>query len=266
MGKAMEVITSNIQGATVAGGNTTPASGDSMQIRNANPASKTCMLQMWSWLQGAGFVQVTSSFLHDTTRGMRFSTGADQPDPYFSYGTYQPLKPQDTLTGFISANDAPPNMESLFFLNYYEDLPGIDAHLLKFDEIKDRIVNITTVENTITPVAVLGYSGSQALNAGSDLLHANTDYAVLGCSTNANVGAITLKGPDTGNMRVGVPGNFQDRFITDTWFVDLSRYTGFATIPIINSANKSGTFIEVVSNEAANALEFSLVLAELSKL
>ena len=265
MGRAMELITAQVTNAGAGGTQATASAGDSLQVRNGDPATGTNMLQLWSKLQSPGFVQVVSSFLHDTTRGMRFSGAAAEVDPYFAMGSYQRLRPQDTLTPTIACTDAAGDLEYVFMLNHYENLPGIDSNLKTWEEIKDKIVNITTVQATITAGVGGGYTGSEALNAESDLLHANTNYAVLGISVQVLCGAVTLKGPDTGNMRVGVPGNITDRYITDSFFVDLSRKTGKACIPVINSANKAGTFIEVVQDENGAAVPCAIILGELDK-
>jgi hypothetical protein len=263
MGRALEII--HAQGTNIGAGPTTLSAspGDSLQVRNSIPGTKSLMLQTWNWLQFVGYTQIFSSMLHDTTRGMRFSGAALTPEPFFPYGAAQILTPQDTLTLQGSAADAAGDIEYAAMLNYYEDLPGASALLATWDQINGKIKNITTVANTITTLAAGGYSGSQALNAGSDLLHANTYYALLGASFQVAGCSVTIKGPDTSNLRVGLPCTIADRQITGSWFKDLSQSFGLPCIPLINSANKAGTFIEGVGNENAAAIPFSLILAEL---
>src|SRR5437867_3516144 len=92
---------------------------------------------------------------------------------------------------------------------------------------------------------------SRAQNAVVDLLRANTDFAVFGMTTNTECAAICLRGPDTANLRVSVPG--EPDFTEDGawWFRLLSMHYGLPCIPVINSANKGGTLIDCVNDENA---------------
>ena len=75
--------------------------------------------------------------------------------------------------------------------------------------------------------------------------------------------AICLRGPDTGNLRCSVPGEPALWHHTNYWFKRLSVGYGFPLIPVINSANKAGIFIENVQDQALTAVPFALVLARL---
>jgi hypothetical protein len=60
-----------------------------------------------------------------------------------------------------------------------------------------------------------------------------------------------LIGPDTGNLRIGVPGDITKPEICAQWFPLMSRISGEACIPIINSGNKASTFAHAIADENA---------------
>ena len=75
---------------------------------------------------------------------------------------------------------------------------------------------------------------------------------------------ISWKGADTGNLRVGGPGDELARQMTAEWFVRLSRLTGMPMIPVFNSANKAAITVEVASDENAASPKVTSIFAELA--
>ncbi len=87
-------------------------------------------------------------------------------------------------------------------------------------------------------------------------------YALLGYVCDARVCSVGITGPDTGNLRVGGPGELAPD-VTSEWFVDLSVRTGKPHIPVLNAANIAGTTFDVASTATAAAVNVSLIFAEL---
>jgi hypothetical protein len=77
-------------------------------------------------------------------------------------------------------------------------------------------------------------------------------------------GAIQIVGPDLGNLGVGIPGFMANRNFVARYFYDLNQQLGLPTIPVFNSANKSGTQVAVVQNQAAAAVNVNILLAQLA--
>jgi hypothetical protein len=156
------------------------------------------------------------------------------------------------------------DIESIVLQVYYPDLPGQSARLMSWEQVKPKILNIVGQRIAITLGSTVGYNGGRALNADTDLLQANTDYAVLGMSTNTECAAICLRGPDTGNLRCSVPGE-PGHLIhhTNYWFKRLSIAYGLPLIPIINSANKGATFVDCVNDENGGTANVVIWLAQL---
>jgi hypothetical protein len=132
---------------------------------------------------------------------------------------------------------------------YYEDLPGISARFITPAELMKRGVNHVSVENTIALGTAGGWSGAEAINAETDLLKANRDYALVGMTVDTECAAVAVRGPDTGNLRIGVPGNPTLKHLTANWFMRLSDLFGLPLIPVINSNNKGGTQVDGVQDE-----------------
>lgn len=239
-------------------------SGDSLTVRNADLNSDVRLLQMWAKHQAAGVFRVRSPKLHDATQGIRVRNPASLAIEMLPWDTYQKLVPQDTLIAEITGSAVGGQFEQAAMLVYYASLPGQAARLTTVADIQSRGVNIFTVESTITPGAAGGYSGSQAINANFDLFKANTDYALLGYRVDVRCTVVGWKGIDTGNLRVGGPGEPNIADITANWFAWLSRWQNKALIPVFNSANKFGIFTDIMQDQAAAVVTLTSIFVEMA--
>src|SRR5439155_5941341 len=108
----------------------------------------------------------------------------------------------------------------------YDDLPGVSGQLIGMSDLLAKGVEQVTIEDTTTATAGGVYSGARALNAASDLLKANTNYALVGGTLGAVCGALTVRGVDSGNLRCAIPGLSGDAQWTVNWFGFLSDWWG----------------------------------------
>lgn len=264
MGKAVDTITGQVTapGATFTGW--TLASGDSLQIRNADFTKPIMLLGMWAKNQVAGALRLRSPKLHDNVHGIHETILASDVEPFLPESPLQKLIPQDTLIAEQTGSAVGGQIEQGSLLVYYEDLPGVAARFTDLADVQKRQLNLVTVELALTPGATGGYSGQLAIDAQEDLLQANTDYALLGYVVDARCTSVCVRGADTGNLRVSGPGETTKRDLTRKWFVHLTQQTGLALIPILNSANKGNTFVDVVQDQAAGAVTVDLILAQLA--
>lgn len=261
MGLGAEIITGRVTNPGAVFTAVTPATGDNFTVRNYQFQAAAYVETLWGLEGTAGTVRVRSPRMHDNVQGLRANVTAGTPQPLLPYEVEQPLYPQDTLIVEMTGGAAETDVVSL--LNWYADVPGVDARLHTWDEIKPRIKNILTIETAHNTGATLGdYGGGVAINSSFDLLKANTDYAILGYLTSVSVCSVGYRGPDTGNLRIGGPGSNQ-RIESRDWFVELSRSSGRPFIPVINSANKAGTTIDLVHNAGAVAVTVDSIVAEL---
>lgn len=263
MGRALEIISgrATAPGATLTA--LTMASGNSLTVRNATQNSDVRMLSMWAFNNAAGVFRIKSPNIHDNVQGIRYRIPASDPNNLIPEGFSQKLIPQDTLIGEISGSAVGGQIEQGQALIWYGDLPGADSRLANWSDIVSRVVNIEVQEVAITPGATGGYSGTVAMNTTFDNLKANTDYALLGGMVDVVCAAVRISGPDTSNFGVGFPGILSDRMVSGRWFKILNEKLGIPTIPIISSANKFGTNVDIVQSQTGNAVNVSLIMAQL---
>jgi hypothetical protein len=238
--------------------------GDSLTVRNANPAKRTLLLDFWGFNNAAGTLRIRSPKLHDNVQGIRAGVEAAYVGHDLPFMVAQVLYPQDTLIAEQTGSGTAGQYEEGTLMIYYEDLPGVAGRFIDPATLLKGMVNVVNVEVALTPGAVGNYTGQLALNSQFDLLQANTDYAVLGAIVSARATTVCLRGPDTGNLRVPVPCEPVERYWTNQFLLKMSDELGIPLIPVINSANKAGTFIDVFQNQTATAVTVQWVMAQLA--
>lgn len=240
---------------------TVTASGDSLTVRNSNPARKAMLENVIRMGGTAGFVQVRSPLLHDNVRGIRI-TPNESPSIYsIPAEVDQVVQPQDTFIVECSGGAAETDIALLTM--YYEDLPGASARLHSWDEIKNNVKSVKPVSVAVTTSATIGAWNDTVITTTENLLHANTDYAVVGYMSNAALGAIGIKGVATSNLRVCGPGSTSE-FATTDYFALMSQRDGRPWIPVFNSADANGVFVSTCAATASVAATVELILLEMT--
>jgi hypothetical protein len=237
----------------------TALTGDSLTIKNGK--GKIQMVAAWASRQVAGFTQVIVPSGHDTTRNWRVGVPIAAGQPTLSLGSVMNFEAQETIANTIAGSNVAGDIEQDAFLIYYENFPGINMRAITAQEADRRTKKVLTIESSIAAVAT-GQYVSEAITADSDLLQANTDYAVLGMSSRTAAHSLTLQGPDFGNIRIGCPGNLRSE-VTAQWFALLSRAHNLPLVPVFNSGNKAQTLIGFSADENAAATLVTLHLAML---
>lgn len=263
MGRAIELITAinTAPGATPVAA--AAVSGNSFTVRDSRRPIK--MIGLWTTRQANGVARIVSPRLHDNVIGIQVEAGAGT-QVIHSPVTPQLLYAQDLLSVQQSGSAVAGDIEHASYLVAYDDLPGVDSRFISATEMNRRAVNLYMQVLTLTPNANGGYSGSVAMSSAEDSFKANTSYALCGYQVNGNqCHAVRFVGPDWGNLGVGGPGRVAaGRNNTDKWFLDLSDMYGAPAIPVMNSANKGLTTVDVVQNENAAAPIVTLIWVELS--
>lgn len=267
MGAALDTVSASVTAAAVAPGGSGMAAvaGDSLNVRNCPINLRPLLLQMWVKSQTSGIIQMTHPTGNDTTRDIRGRHVATAALPLLTNGYSEPMEPQEAMTLTLSAGAVAGDIELWHALMYYPELPGTNANLIDLNGLDARFVEYVTVEDTTTATGGGVYSGARLINAASDLLIANTDYALLGAHIGALCGALCVQGSDFGNLRLGIPGMNGRPDVTANWFPWLTQEYGIPLIPVFNSANKGNITITNVQDENLTAVPFALVLARLSE-
>lgn len=251
-------------GSTLAAG--VMATGDSATIRNFPQPSRVRVVEaFYDDVTSPQAWRVRSALLHDNVRGLQFTPGVSAPSKLLPSFGLQELQAQDFLTFELSTAAATGKALAALAL-YYDQLPGTAARLYMpgdvlplIEEIKPVYVAIGSGANTA------GQWLDTLLTTTENLLHANTDYAVLGITFDVAVAAIGIKGTDTGNLRVCVPGGTNNPFAAD-YFPRKALETQLPLVPVINSANAGSTYVSIISSAAtAAAGTAQVMLAELSR-
>lgn len=249
MGKALELISGFNTAPSTTLTALTMAGTDSLTVRNFNDPAKAFILTNWTDSQGIGQFQIRSPRMHDNVQGITIGTQIAEPRPLMPVGSKQRIFSQDTLTALLSGSATAGDIETGCFLNYYEDLPGIEARLIDGNELDDRIEDIMISTNTLSTGTAGGYSGSEAINAEVDNWKANRDYALIGYQCTIQCAAVRWQGSDVGNLGVGGPGHALDKDLTGNWFRMISDMFRLPLIPVFNAANKQSILISCAQDE-----------------
>jgi hypothetical protein len=243
-----------------------PIGTDSATFFNVPQGSMAYLAEAWAVNNlHACEISITASRFHDQTFGIRGSvtSGAttapvNRSVPISSIGMDQPIFPSDVLS--VQANGTAADDVIVTLLIYYQDIPGIKARLATYDYVKSNIKNLVGINANLTPGD--GVAGtSVALNASDNRLHANTDYALLGYTSNLAFGSLTVAGIDTGNLKIGGPV-LGDPGHDAEMYVDYARAYNAPLIPIINSNNAGSTTL-VGCGTDVGACVIDVMLAEL---
>ncbi len=233
--------------AATTGAAATALAGDSLTTRNYG--SRPRIVSVWQTNQTAGFGQLAWPTAHDTTRGWRTGTDAAATEILLPLGVSMPITPQETIACTIAATAVAGDVEQMSWLTEYDVDKG--QRLTDWDDVRKRGIKVTTIEASLASVAsTYGPAGGELINADSDLLQANRDYALLGFTSRTRVHCVSIAGPDTGNDKIGCPGMLRYE-LGSQWFKLLSNAHSRSLIPIINSGNKSSTSLYVNADENA---------------
>lgn len=265
MKMTLDTISFTATAPGAAGAAATVVAGDAATVRSTSQLISGQLLGCWTNAQAVGFTQVLFPYGHDMSRNIRYRNLALSPVNQISRSEIQPMKSQDLISVTQAGSAVAGDVETVHLLIGYPDMEGGSDKYIGWEEFRAQCEEIVTIEDTITPTAASTYTGARAFNAVTTTLKANRNYAVVGAQIGANCGALTIRGQDTGNLRASIPGNQTTGPETVNWFTDLASWQGLPLIPVINAANQSNTFIEVVTNELLTAVPFSLKLALLAE-
>lgn len=266
MPRALEVVNgfATNPGATFT--TLTPSGSPSFTIRGTDTSKGTWLLSSWAFNATAGELRITSPRLHDQVQGIRNRVIAASTFPltpgFSNAGFAQRLYAQDNLTVQLTGGGA--EIDAAALLIGYDDLTGVAGRFIDQPTLKKSGINMVTVEVTVTAVVTGLFGGGVAINSSFDTLIANTDYAIVGGMTDTRGCSVGITGVDLGNLRVGFPAEPSIRFATQNWFEQLSMAFNAAYIPVINSANKTATIVDVATNGAGGTYTINLELVQLA--
>jgi hypothetical protein len=263
MGQALEVIGGFVTNPGVATLTAlTPSSGDFFAVRAINDADGAFLEDFWFQEATPGIARIRSARLHDNNQGFRTIVPTATARGLMPDALEMRIYSTDTLIVEATGGAAETDVASL--LIRYNNIGGLNANLMNWSDVKPRIERIMGQEVDPTSSATIGAWGpGRAINADFDNFYANRSYAILGYEVNTSVCSVTVKGVDTGNVRVGGPGT-TEAIETRDWFIELSNQSGTPCIPIIQANNRGGTLVDVLASTASVACKVSFIMALLT--
>jgi hypothetical protein len=249
----------------------TVASSDSLSLRFLDANADIRLLQAWGGNNATKCdFSIRSPLLHDNTRGIRFAhmfnptqSGADgNPQIYMGDYETQKYRPSDTLV--VEALGAASDDVTFTQCVWYEGASVPDSKFIGYEELNAKAVNL--LGNRISPAAAAStstYGTAETIATDDDRFKANTWYALIGHTTDLPFTTLTVKGPETGNLRVPIPGSSVEA-ITASWFVDMARRMQKRCIPCFNANNRNNIFVEVADAGGGTTPLTSLKWIELS--
>lgn len=259
MGLAIDTILGQVTNSVALVG-VTLAPGDTLQVKQFSDASKAVLENVIIKGGQVSTARLLSPSLHDPVRGITLLSAQAPTTIALPREVGQPLVRGDLLT--LQANSGAANSTAVALQHYYEDMSGVDANLVHWSDIAGYIKNVKPLEIDVTASATIGQWNDTALTTTENLLHANAYYAVLGYNVDVACAVVALRGPDTGNLRIGGPGSTIQGFTAD-YFANEADRTSRPHIPVFQANNAGGTTVSVADNAASTAVKVQLILAEL---
>lgn len=239
----------------------TPTPGDTFNVPSFDINNKGRLLQVYASGATTDFVRVRSPRMHDANQGLRLRVGSTTAAELVPWWVSEVIYPSDTPIVEIDATGAGTGAVLVHY--EFDDLPGAAPRLANLSDIQSRVIHLMGCEVDVTSGAIGSYGAGVAINANFDNFEAGADYAWLGYTMTTGTHAIALVGKDTGNLKIGGPGNVDPRWTSD-YFVYMSEQTGRACIPIIAANNKSSTLLQNVDITLNLATKVTLILAQLA--
>jgi hypothetical protein len=177
--------------STLAAG--TMATGDSASVRALGPGGSARLIAaFYDDVTTPLAARIRSPLLHDPVRGIQFNPGAAAPAMLFPSEIPQPLKAQDQLT-FELSTAAATGKALLAASIYYQGSGTLPARLFGWADIAPLVENVKPILVSVGSGAnTAGQWLDTAINTNEDLLHANTDYAVLGITLDVAVACLGI--------------------------------------------------------------------------
>jgi hypothetical protein len=248
----------------------TVATGDSLTLRFLDPQAKILLLEAWGANNATKCdFSIRSPLLHDNTRGIRFAhmfnptqSGADgNPQLYMGDYESQEYRPSDTL--IVEALGAASDDVTFTQLVWYSGPNVPQAKLISYQEVLNRGVNL--LGNRVSPSAAAStstYGTAEAISTDDDRFKANTEYALIGLTSDLPFTTAVIQGPETANYRLPIPGSQVEK-ISASWFMELSRRFNQPMVPVFNANNKSNITISVADAGGGTTPLISLKWVEL---
>lgn len=236
---------------------------DSLSVRHAAEDAPISLYQVYVRQTSTGTFSIRSARMHDVSEGLRLRYQADGDGGVFPMPFEQRLFSQDVLT--MEAEGTAAAEAGAFCLElYYQSIGGITQRLASWEEIAGRIEHYYGKEEAHTTSATAGqWPAGTAINATLDRFKVDRDYAWLGLEIDVAINVITLRGSESGNLRIPCPAT-NAKVETRDYHIRRGAAHQTPSIFVFNSANRGNVFVAGQDDAASTAVNVSLILALLA--
>ncbi len=259
MGAGFETVVGSASSPSTTYTAITMNTGDSLTVRNFPPVNPAYLMNMLRHDATAGVTRIRSPLLHDNVKGIHLALSESPSNWGFPKPGVQTLKPQDNLIVEVTGSASTLDVAGISI--YYTNLPGSAARLHHWADFSGMIKNLVTIEVAVTNSGTAGAWTDTVITTTDNLLHANTDYAVLGMYCDTAIGVVGIKGIDTGNLRMCGSGR-TSTYDTSEYWVEMSARSRLPCIPVFNAANAPSTYVSTATLAASTATNVTLFMAE----
>jgi hypothetical protein len=236
--------------------------GDTLGVRAFPHTAKAWIHAILYGSNAAGQkLRVVSPLLHDNVTGLTFIPPENPAAFLLPTEAGIELSPVDVITFQGSCGAATTITGGL--VNYYENVRGADAHLVRWQDISDNIKYYKSVEVSNGAIAVGAWTDT-LITTTENQLHSDKDYAVLGYQVSAACDIVGVKGAFTGNFRNCGPGQAATLDVTE-YYINMSENWRKPYIPVFNANDRFAISVSQANHVAigGGAAEVILIVAEL---
>lgn len=263
MGLCIDTVLCDVHNtATSAVGLTTAttATGDSLTVRSFSETDWAKLESIFVQGSSAQQARILSPRLHDNVTGITVQTAETPSEFLFPPDTGTPLYSSDTLVVQLAAAASSDTVAAL--LIYYKNIKGIDADLRMWEQVAPKMGNLKIAEVAVTTSGTIGAWTDTVITTTENQYKADHEYAVLGFQSSAALAVQAIKGPSTGNLRVGCPGATSTLDIT-SYFLEMSVRHRTPHIPVFKANDRANTYVSTAANTASVSANVYMVLADL---
>lgn len=267
----------------------TPSPGDTNVVRSFATQYQAHLIATWLSTKfsasavAALIAEIKSSQLHDNAHGIHIESPVIaalanmNPNPFVHTNPPCQLFTQDNLEIDLQGDGIVQDAIVLQIL--YDALTGTAGNFITQTDLIARGKEIAGVPVQMATTNGNGqWEGAQPINSIYQTLKPNIEYAFLGAnayeSTNANPPVVvSLKGTDSGSLRLGVPCSPGNPEFSNRYWVNLDKKFGVqpngttpgkGMIPVFNAANQNGIFAEVAGCDGAKTYRATFYFQELT--
>lgn len=264
MGHAIDTIGLYVTNAGATGKAPTVSAGDSLTVRYFPNTSTAKLLQFFRQDTTEGFVQITSNRLVNVTTGITARTGLTVARKMLPPYMLQTMYASDVLTAKVSGKTAATtagHTAAGIQINY-STLPGTSQRLASWSAISGNVAYVFT-QTVSSTVGAIGTWKDTLANTTTDLMEANTTYALLGYGVDVDCCMVGIRASETSTLRICGPGT-TDTEVTRTYYVDASTDYGVPMIPVVNANNRGNINVTALAHSATLAIKVNLIWAQLA--